>query len=281
MYRRSRVSDDDEQRLFDGLPFDRDGPVPLFEQLKGAILRAIEEGRLGPNDRLPSEQELSLKLGISRMTIHRAFLDLVHQGLLFTRPGKGTFVQGRKVEQLLTDLQGFSADIHAQGRRISSRILEAAIQVATPELINRMELDRGDEVVLLDRIRLVDDEPVARERVYLPHRLVPGLLQHDLERGSLFQTLRNLYGRGPHHAEETLTVIRADREIAQLLEISPGDPIFYMERTTWLADHRVIEYGLSWRRGDRCRYRVHIGNRPPVFTLDVQSLDATMAPASG
>lgn len=266
--------------LINKLHLDSTSPLPLYQQLKTAILEAIQSGELVPNQRLPSENVLSRKLKISRMSVHRAYQELAREGALFPRPGKGTFVAVQDVHQDLGDLSGFTADLEAQGRQVTSRVLEAQVLGAPSDLAERMEVPAEEEVVLLDRVRLVDGYPVARERVFLPHRLVPGLLDHDFERGSLFKTLRQFYGRDPHHAEETMAAITADREIAEILEIKPGDPIFYMERTTRLADNRVIEYGLSWRRGDRCRYRVQIGQRP-VFVLDLQAAGTPLPQASG
>ncbi|MBI2845160.1 MAG: GntR family transcriptional regulator [Chloroflexi bacterium] len=259
---------------------DNGSPLPLYEQLKLAILEAVQRGRITPNQRLPSENTLSRKLKISRMSVHRAYQELAQQGILFARPGKGTYLGTLPVQQDLTDLAGFTADLESKGRKVQSRILEARILAASSLLAEQMEIPVGEEVVLLDRVRMVDGQPLAREKVFLPHRLLPGLLNHDLEHGSLFKTLREFYGRDPHHAEETMAVSIADREISRFLEIKIGDPIFYMERTTRLADQRIIEYGLSWRRGDRCRYRVQIGERP-VFTMDLQAVDTSSVPALG
>lgn len=67
-------------------------PMPLYYQLKEILRERIESGEFQSNSTIPTESELMAEYGISRITVIKAISGLVHEGLLYRRPGKGTFV---------------------------------------------------------------------------------------------------------------------------------------------------------------------------------------------
>ena len=66
-------------------------PKPLYEQISEQIKAAILDGRLAPNEPLPSIRLLAKELRISVITTKRAYEDLEKAGFLYTVPGKGCF----------------------------------------------------------------------------------------------------------------------------------------------------------------------------------------------
>jgi ABC-type glycerol-3-phosphate transport system substrate-binding protein len=71
---------------------DKSVPIPLYYQLKQMIKRKIENGEFKPGDRLPTEQELCEMFSISRTPVRQALTELTYEGILYRRPGLGTFV---------------------------------------------------------------------------------------------------------------------------------------------------------------------------------------------
>jgi multiple sugar transport system substrate-binding protein len=67
-------------------------PVPLYFQLKALLTEQILNGRYGPGERLPTEQELCERYGISRNPVHRAVSELAAEGVVLRRRRRGTFV---------------------------------------------------------------------------------------------------------------------------------------------------------------------------------------------
>ena len=66
--------------------------MPYYHQVKESVRSLIAAGELKPGDMLPSELSLSVQLGISRLVVHRAFRELVSEGLLIRKRAVGTFV---------------------------------------------------------------------------------------------------------------------------------------------------------------------------------------------
>jgi len=71
---------------------DKSIPIPIYYQLKECIKEKIRRGEFKPGDRIPTEQELCRMFGISRTPVRQALTELVYEGVLYRRPGRGTFV---------------------------------------------------------------------------------------------------------------------------------------------------------------------------------------------
>lgn len=240
------------------MEFDRDGPVSLYVQLKRFILDQIENGDLQPSSRLPSERQLSEEFGVSRTTVRRALDDLAREGHIFTRVGRGTFVAERKIDQNLQVLTGFTQDMQERDLKASARILDSGLLQASAELAGALHIQEGAQVVRLKRLRIADGVPLAVESAHLPHHLCPGVLEHDLETGSLYEVLGNRYGLKLARAKQKIEAVLANEEEAQLLGLVRPSPVLLMERRTYLSSGDVIEYVKSAYRGDRYTFHVQL-----------------------
>lgn len=220
-----------------------DSPVPLYVQLKSILWSQIRSGQLRPHDKLPSERELCRRFGISRMTVRHAVDSLVRGSLVYTRPGKGVFVAeaGRQLD-VRVSLAGFSEDIRRSGANPSSVVLAAHLIPATPELAAALRTPEGEEVVSIERLRMVDGVPLALQEAHLPHRLCPEILRHDLAVRSLIQILREEYGLRLARAEQTVRAVLANARERELLGLSDPAPLLSNERTTYLDTGEVIEF---------------------------------------
>lgn len=232
----------------------RSAGLPMYQQLCDAVIQAITDGRLQPNERIPSDRELSEELGISRMTIRHAMADLVRERWLYSQAGKGTFVRGPKMGQLQQTLIGFTQNWRQRGFHTHSRVLAAQLVPATPSLAEEMRVPVHEAVVKLERVRHINDEPISLELAYVPYALVPGILEHDFSTESLYQVLREQYH---HHLAWARQMVEADMPSAReanLLTIPRTTPVLKGTRTLFLADEQVIEYNQAVYRGDRYRY---------------------------
>lgn len=231
---------------------------PLYQVVSEAIVEQIESGELEPHDRLPSENELSEQYSVGRNTVRRALSELVKDGVLKTIPGLGTFVQDIRLPKTAEYLYGLSQEMNLHQKKVTSRVLEAKLISADPYLTRRLEVQLGAEVVFLNRVRLMNDEPVAIERSYLPHALCRGILQYDFAECSLYETLSSVYNRRPHHAGQEIEAGLATSEVAQLLDLTPPAVVLIFHRETYLASGEVIEYVDSELRADRFRFYTNL-----------------------
>ncbi len=236
-----------------GIAVNKDSAVPFYQQLKELLTDAVRTNLLAPGSRLPSERELCRHFGVSRLTVRRALTDLTNAGLVFGQPGKGTYIQAPKLEQGIQQLAGLTEDMRRRGYAVTSRVLRLEVMPAAGKVAGPMRLPPAGELVLLERLRYVNGEPLAIERCYLDHRLCPGLAHLDLS-GSLYGLLRQRYGLTIARGEQTYEAVAARRREAELLGISRGAPLLFSKRTTYLDTGEVIDQGVAWYRGDRYKF---------------------------
>lgn len=241
--------------LYDPMQLQRQAPDPLYLQIKDGLIAAIRAGDFAPNARLPSERELSEQYAVSRMTVRQALLSLVRDGVIYTRVGKGTFVADPKIDQQLRTLTGFSQDVQARGEHPSSRVIEARVVGAAPEVAAALRMTPQGEVIRLARLRLSDDLPLAVETAHLPFARFPGLLTHDFGKESLYAVLEHNFGLALTQAEQVLEAVVADAEEMALLELTPPAAVMRMQRLTVDSDGEPVEFVLSSYRGDRYKFR--------------------------
>ena len=233
----------------------REAPDPLYLQLKDSLVAEIASGRYRSNQRLPSERELATRFKVSRMTARQALLELAHDGTAYTRVGKGTFVAEPKIDQQLRALTGFSQDVRARGGRPTSRVLEAKVIPATPDVAAALRVPPNADVILLSRLRLADGIPLAIEMAYLPFALFPKLLHHNFARESLYDVLENECKLTLTQAEQSIEAALASAREIELLKLIPPAAVLKMQRLTLTADGVPVEYVLSVYRGDRYKFR--------------------------
>ncbi|MFL5801235.1 MAG: GntR family transcriptional regulator [Roseiflexaceae bacterium] len=227
--------------------------LPLYAQLKEIIIAAIVRGDLAPGDQIPSQRILCERYSMSHMTVRRAISELINEGVIYAIPGKGLYVTERKQPVESGPLIGFAEEMARRGMLASSRILTAEIVGASTVLSSALGVALGMPLVHLRRLRLVDGEPMALQSNYLPYALCPGLLDHDLERGSLFSVLRDDYGLRLADGTRMVEAALADLDQARLLGLALPAPLLVVEQLTYLDSGQAIEFVRTAYRGDRYR----------------------------
>lgn len=233
----------------------RDAPEPLYLQIKEYLINEIAAGHYQPDQRIPSERVLSEQFDVGRMTVRQALVELIHEGKLYTRVGKGTFVLEPKIDQQLRTLTGFSQEMRLRGAGPSSRVLEARVVPAEPEIAARLRIFPDTDVIVLSRLRLSDGVPLALETAYLPYSSFPDLLEHNFAVESLYHVLEADYGVKLVQAEQTLEATLASPDEIEMLSITPPGAVLKMQRLTYNQEGEPVEYVTSTYRGDRYKFR--------------------------
>ncbi|RLC99338.1 MAG: hypothetical protein DRI77_02980 [Chloroflexi bacterium] len=234
------------------MSLNRQSLTPLYLQLKDLLASQIADGRLQHGDALPSERQLCEEFNLSRTTVRQALRELGDQGLIHTVPGRGAFVAPPHADLTIrVSLAGFTGDVRREGVIPSNRLLGAELMASpSPAVIKAMELQPDDELVRLERLRLVNQIPLALHIAYLNHRLCPQILQHNLASESVFQLLRTEYGLHLTRAEEQVYAALADQREMELLDLTYPAAVLRAERTTFLDTDEVIEFSLATYCGE-------------------------------
>lgn len=235
------------------MSIDPSNPLPKYSQLRGLILGQINGAGLGVDDMIPSERELSVTYGLSRMTVRQTVDLLVAEGKLYRVPGKGTFVARPKIEMSLV-LGSFSEDMRARGFEPGARELIRRVIPASGHTGRMLDIEPGTLVHHIERMRTADGEPMAVERSNIPAAMVPGLEDHDLAKRSLYEVLENEFEILLDSGEQTVEAGICDSTDSRLLNLPAGAPVLVVQRRSF-ADGRCVELALSTYRADR--YQLH------------------------
>jgi GntR family transcriptional regulator len=230
--------------------------LPKYYLLKEQILTLIEDAV--PGTLIPTERALAEQYGTSRTTVRQAIGELVAEGRLDRTQGRGTFVAPPKVTHV-RQLTSFTDDAASQGMTASARILDISEVPADTVTAKRLAVEPGAGVHRVERIRLVNGEPLAHETAFLAGDL-PGLAGNVEVRGSLYSALREDYGIRISEVEDTVETKLAGPEEVRLLDVEMGAPMLLVHRLGLDPDGRPVEWTESVFRGDRFRFvaRMHV-----------------------
>jgi GntR family transcriptional regulator len=249
---------------------DRQSVVPLYYQIQQQLLEQIRSGRLKPGDPVPSEQEISARLGVSRMTARQALKSLCSQGFVYSQRGKGTFVSGRKLEKDFRQLLSFSEEMQERGSQPRSKTLAFERAQPSVEVAAALRLQPEEAILRLRRVRLADAVSVCVETTHLPFKRFPDLLSQLDPGQSLYGALQKHYGVQVDHADEVAEASAATAAEAKLLRIRPKAPVFRFTRTAYLADGTPVEFVKSVYRGDRCKMVSRLTRKDRIEEKGVQ-----------
>jgi GntR family transcriptional regulator len=192
---------------------------------------------------------LSREFDVTLMTLRQAIQLLEREGLVKTRHGLGTFVASKQASYELSHLRSFAQEMSAQGLALTTRVVSQGYTSPSPAVAARLGVDHDESVLMLERLRLIDGEPIVYQRSHLPQWLGAALGGVDLSVGSLYDSLSAL-GVEVRRAHESIQPVALDAHEARLLETATGAPAVLSKRTTF-GDAGPILYDEAVMPGDR------------------------------
>lgn len=228
--------------------------IPLFEQLKSMLKEQISKGVYTSGLKIPTEIELSEQYKVSRITVRRAIEELVKDGVLIKKQGKGTFVQESKIIRKIEHTVSFTEASLANGMKPSSIISKRKIITPDTKLLEEMGSFSDPKVLYIQRIRYADRTPIMCENNYYLYEKYAFLMEEALD-GSLYALLKNKYNIQIGSSKDSyIDVLRATNELSKLLETSIGEPLFYLHTRMYDTENELIHLGKQYIVGSRYRF---------------------------
>lgn len=240
--------------------------IPLYVQIQENMLELIDLGMLKAGDALPSERELSQYYGVNRMTVRQAIDGLVQRGLIIKQHGVGTFISEQKpVQPFMPTVTGFSQRMREAGLRPSSKLIQQQVIMPTPMLAHRLNIAATEQVIMIQRLRYVNDEPLMLETSYLSFERFQRILAHDISDHSLYQIMKEEYNVQVAEAEHTFEPMLINSAESEHFGLPEGQPAMLVRVLAYGQDRRVMEFSKSVVRGDRCRYYFRVTTHTPII----------------
>lgn len=229
--------------------------VPLYHQVYEILHDKILNNEWKPGDMIPAEYELIERYKVSRITVRRVLDMLDKEGLIRRERGRGTFVAQPRLEHGLSRIVNFTEDMRQRGFEPSTKVIFSELVPASDYIAEKLEVEEGEELVWLDRLRLADHEPMCVEQSYLIHRYCPGILKYDFSKKSLREVKAREYGIRWIRATQVIQGILSPPDLSHLLNIKTNSPLLYIERVSFSQHNIPIEYLRTYYRADR--YMLH------------------------
>ena len=238
--------------------------IPRHIQISNAIRRQIDEREFLPGDILPSEADLCGSFHVSRSVVRQALDTLVHDGVVKKAQGRGTVVS---VSPELRRNPLWSAGLSAQMARLGSRVSTKVLSYEIEDIPSSIRGLSGPRALRLERLRFVNDEPMAFIRTWLPCDLSALITPRILENASLHEQLYLKAGCIISAGNRQIRAIAARAPINALLGIPAGYPLLLLEGQSKEQNGRVIEVFSTWHCGDKIAFDIsENGRNTPITT---------------
>lgn len=236
------------------LNIDKKYGIPYYFQLKEYIIKEIESYHWKPGEQILPEIKICELLDISRTVVRQAFQELANEGYIVKEKAKGTFVAQPKIsENIVQSLMGFYEEMTIRGYKVKNDVLYQKKIPADEKIAKHLEIKIGEEVIVLRRVRKLNNEPIVLDKTHIPFKLCPDLLYEDLSNKSLYKFIEDQCNlkidRGIRYIEAAI----ANEEVAKLLNIKKGAALLSIESIGYLEDGTPIEYYTSYHMGERIR----------------------------
>ncbi|NBD24569.1 GntR family transcriptional regulator [Paenibacillus glycinis] len=229
-------------------------PMTLQFQLRSKLLEKIENKFWSPGSQIPSERELCDEYGISRITVREALKELVQEGYLVRKQGKGTYVSLPKFVNELSSTYSLSQEIEKEGLSSDFQLLGFKKCSPTGHLKQLFGLSDEDSLYEITRLRFIGSEPFAWERAYTPCSLMEGADEAQLQKDGLYLTIFRCSGLIADEAEVEAEAVNCPTEIATMLQLKKNTAVLHLTRAT-TAQNRSVEYCESYVRSEKYKYK--------------------------
>ncbi|WP_194841654.1 GntR family transcriptional regulator [Sporosarcina obsidiansis] len=215
-------------------------PVPLHIQLRKSIEKKIKQGLF--KEKIPSERELMETYEVSRSTVREAISQLVIDGILEKKHGKGTFISKHPIHYWAGNFISTTEIIEQMQKTPSTKLIRHGIEIIPDELKKEIELDNA---YLIKRVRYANEVPLAIETQYYPVHVGLQLANLDISHGTLYDLMENELSIPLHEADEKITSQKIGPEDAELLNLPADCYTLHLERFVYDVHGDLVEYCIA------------------------------------
>lgn len=230
----------------------------LYLQVAEDIINSINKKEYLPGEKIPTEKELTEKFSVSRFTIREALNYLEKNDYIYKKHGIGTFVKQSAFTQKLFKFYSFSEEMKKIGKNPSTKIISfKKDRLTDPNLMSILDLEENSIIIIVERLRLADDEIVMYEKTYLPQKYFFDLEESHFNNKNMYDVFRESYGIIFSGAKEKFTAIIPEKKVLEKLKMKQIEACMKIERRTFM-NTKVVEYTISYAKSDKMTFEVDL-----------------------
>lgn len=213
----------------------------------------IQENRLKPHAKLPSEREMCRMWGLNRSTLHAAIRQLTEERLLYSLKGSGTYVAPFRLTRNIQTVQSTSQAMREKGYFLWTEVLTSRIEFCDEHISRKLEIPQGSRTFRLCRLRIRNNIPLMLENSYVDYGRCEGIENHNFAEESFYQVLKG-YGIRLTGGEEKIGITFATEEDSRILDVDEGQFLYHQTGIVKDSDGRAVEFFEILARPDQIQY---------------------------
>ncbi|MGR5093897.1 GntR family transcriptional regulator [Vibrio maritimus] len=227
--------------------------LPMYRKIADEIRSKISTGEYRVGHALPTEAQLREEFSVSRVTVRQALKLLIENEELESVQGSGTYVKENKVNYDIYRQTSFAEKwAHLEGVTHSD-VLAFEIQSASLTMAEHLEINQGERIFYVKRVRYLDETPITVEETWMPTAMFPDLT-YQVMQGSKYEYIEKQKGMVIDRSEQEIIPILPPDEIAQLLDMDPAQPIIEKRTRSHLQDDTVFEYSRNYFKSSEYKF---------------------------
>lgn len=226
-----------------------------YPEIKKYILKQIDEHIYQEDVMLPTEKEFTEKFKVSRMTVRRAFDELIQDGVLYRKKGYGVFIAKKKINRTVFKVSTqHDEELKKMFQEISIKVLDFKVVHNHPIVKKYLDIENED-VYQIKRVQIGDHIPIVYENIFLPCRYFPHMKKEDFYQSlSQLETIKNITQNKDVKNHISVEAKIATMKLASILHISVNDPILQLNITVVDQHNEKYYCGINSYPGNQFCY---------------------------
>lgn len=230
--------------------------VPLYFQLKELLKEQILLKAWLPDQMIPSEAELSTTYDVSVGTVKKSLAELVQEGILYRKQGKGTFVARPNIERSLMWSFVKTQDEFGNPKSLSSEVLKTETMSPNIAIKEALQISDSNKVTMIQRVKKLESKPLLLEKIFVSEKLFPNFDRIELSDGELYPLYEKHYNFPFIWADEYIEAHIAKEQEIKLLGLKKNEAVISIQRIVYSYSNRPIE--TRWITGKASQFKHHV-----------------------
>ena len=219
---------------------------PIYIKIERYLKELIDSGEIKQGELLPSENKLCEKFNVTRMTVRSAFNNLVKEGYISRKRGIGSIVLVNRISDNIGAVESYTKEMVNKGYNITTKLISLTIVEADNLIKDKLNLELGENVWEVKRVRYAEGCPVSYMITYMPVKMFPNLKRLDCN--SLYKYIYEC-GYKISTAQRVVEALISTEELMELLELECESPILHIEQVGILESGESFEYSHTYHYG--------------------------------
>ncbi len=223
---------------------------PVYIKIMEEIKEKIKQGILKSGDMIQSENELAQIYDVSRMTVRKSLSILIHEGYIYTIPGKGNYIgepNQNKHIIYFDEMNNIDAIVE------KTELLEVNVIKPSVEVMLNLQIEKNKKVVIIRRVLHSDEGPVAYDEKYIPYDKGAPIVEKEIHYATFPEIVASKTSLFSIKKELRIGVMKSEKNISKILKIKEGEPLLVIEQKILNDKNKVIGWGKIVMKNECCK----------------------------